>query len=212
MPRATRSKKIVIAEDDTDIATQVPLPDTPRAERPALAEISLNPEEETMTVEDVEMTAQLKGLKTAHKEAIGVKKNKNGKGKKAAKKPIEPVVTGGAPDVVEDEQPAAVSPATEGARRLLSSDEGNLMFLLRAMAGRDLTVPEDLPYTEAEKTKTPPSPAVRATRQKLAKTKSGQFDSEISLPVRYTSGLIGKHRDFASAIDSPFIAELSRNG
>jgi hypothetical protein len=204
MPRATRSKKIVIAEDDTDIATQVPLPDTPRTERPALAEISLNPEEETMAVEDVEMTAPLRGLKTAYKEPIGVKKNKKGKGKKTAKKPIELVVTGGALDVVEDEQPAAVSPATEGARRLLSSDEGSLMFLLRAMTGWDLTVPEDLPSTEEEKTKTPPSPAVRATRQKLAKTKSGQFDSEVSLPAGYTSGLIGEHRDYASAIDSPY--------
>lgn len=204
MPRATRSKKIVIAEDDTDIATQVPLPDTPRTERPALAEISLNPEEETMTVEEVEMAAQLKGLKAAYKEAIGVKKNKKGKGKKTAKKPIELVVTGGAPDVVEDKQPAAVSPATEGARRLLSSDEGSLMFLLRAMTGRNLTVPEDLPSTEEEKTKTPPSPAVRATRQKLAKTKSGQFDSVVSLPAGYTSGLLGKHQDFTSTIDSPY--------
>jgi hypothetical protein len=202
MPRATRSKKIVIAEDDTDIASQIPLPDTPRKERPALVEISLNPEEETMTVEDAEMAAQLKGLKAAYKEAIGVKKNKKGKGKKTAKKPIELVVTGGAPDVVEDEQPAAVSLAAEGARRLLSSDEGSLMFLLRAMAGRDLTVPEDLPSTEEEKSKTPPSPAVRATRQKLAKTKSGQFNSVVSLPAGYTSGLLGKHGDFASAIDS----------
>jgi hypothetical protein len=131
MPRATRSKKIVIAEDDTDIATQIPLPETPRKDRPALAEISLNPEPEaeTMTVEDAELAAQLKGLKAAYKEAIGVKKNKKGKGKKAAKKPIELVVVGSAPDVVEDEQPAAVSPAAEGARRLLSSDEGSLMSL-----------------------------------------------------------------------------------
>ena len=211
MPRATRSKKIVIAEDDTDIATQVPLPASPRTERPALAEITLNPEEETMTVEDLEMAAQLKGLKAAYKEAIGVKKNKKGKGKKMAKKPIELVVIGGAPDVVEDEQPAAVSPAAQGARRLLSSDEGSLMFLLRAMVGQDLTEPEDLPSTEEEKTKTPPSPAVRAARQKLAKTKSGQFDSAVSLPAGFTSGLIGKHRDFASAIDSPSYGRTVQN-
>ncbi len=206
MPRATRSKKIVIAEDDTDIATQVPLPETPRKERPALAEISLNPEqeEETMTVEDVEMATQLKGLKAAYKEAIGVKKNKKGKAKKMAKKQIELIVTGGAPDVVEDEQPAAVSPAAEGARRLLSSDEGSLMFLLRAMTGQDLTVPEDLPSTEEEKTKAPPSPAVRATRQRLANTKLGQFDSMVIPPARYTSGMVSEHHDFASAIEIPY--------
>jgi len=52
-----------------------------------------------------------------------VKKNKKGKGKKAAKKPRELIVVGSDPDVFDDEQPAAVSPAAEGARRLLSSDE-----------------------------------------------------------------------------------------
>jgi hypothetical protein len=205
MPRATRSKKIVIAEDDTDIATQIPLPETPRKERPALAEISLNPEpeEEIMTVEEVEMAAQLNGLKAAYKEAIGGKKNKKGKGKKAAKKQIELVVVGGASEVVEDEQPAAVSPATDGARRLLSSDEGSLMFFLRAMTGRDLTVLEDLPTPVEERAKTPPSPAVRATRQKLGKSKIGQFDNVDSLPVGYTSGLVKEHRDFSSTVYFP---------
>jgi hypothetical protein len=204
MPRATRSKKIVIAEDDTAIASQVPLPDTPRKERPALAEIAVNPEEETMTVEEAEMAAQLKDLKAAYKTAIGVKKNKKGKAKKAAKKQLELVSTGNSPDVVDDEQPAAVSPATEGARRLLSSDEGSLMFLLRAMTGRNLTESEDLPSTEEEKTKTPPSPAVRETRQKLAKTKTGQSDSVVSLPTGYRSGPLGTYRDFTFAIDSPY--------
>jgi hypothetical protein len=71
------------------------------------------------------------------------------------------------------------------------------------MTGRDLTVPEDLPSTVEERAKTPPSPAVRATRQKLAKTKPGQFNSVDSSPTRYTSGLVKEHRNFASAIDSP---------
>lgn len=203
MPRATRSKKIVIAEDDTAIASQVPLPDTPRRERPALAEITVNPEEETMTMEDAEMAAQLKGLKAAYKTAIGVKKNKKGKAKKPAKKPLELVSIGSSPDVVDDEQPAAVSPAAEGARRLLSSDEGSLTFLLRAMSELNLTEPEDLPSTEEEKIKTLPSPAVRETRQKLGKTKAGQFDSVVSLPAAYASGISGANRSFTSVINSP---------
>jgi hypothetical protein len=124
MPRATRSKKIVIAEDDTDIATQIPLPDSPgKAPRFVLQEISHNPEPETMTMEGAELATQ---LKAPCKPAIGGKKNKKGRGKKKDKEPFELVV-------VEDDEPAVVSPAIAGARQILSSDEGSLMFLLRGM-------------------------------------------------------------------------------
>jgi hypothetical protein len=197
MPRATRSKKIIIAEDDTDIATQIPLPDSPgKAPRFILQEISHNPEPETMTVEDAELAVQLKGLKAAYKTAIGGKKNKKGKGKKKDKEPLELIV-------VEDDEPAVVSPAVEGARQILSSDEGSLMFLLRGMKGVNLTEPEDLPSTRRERNASPTSPAVRATRQQLAKAKSGQFDDVFSLPAASTNGLAGKDGNFAAALNSP---------
>ena len=164
MPRATRSKKIVIAEDNTDIATQIPLPDSPgKAPRFVLQEISHNPEPETMTMEEAELAAQ---LKAPNKPAIGGKKNKKGRGKKKDKEPLELVV-------VEDDEPAVVSPAIAGARQILSSDEGRPMFLLRGMGGVSLTESEDLPSTKKERNASPPSPAVRATRQQLAKARSG---------------------------------------
>jgi hypothetical protein len=117
MPRATRSKQIAIAEDDCDIATRVPLPETPaKAPRFVLQEIQNMPETVPVTVEEAELTAQLKNLKAAYKTAIGGK-GKKGRGKKRARSTLQPIV-------VEDSEPAIVSPAIAGARHLLSSDEG----------------------------------------------------------------------------------------
>jgi hypothetical protein len=199
MPRATRSKKIVIVEDDTAIASQVPLPATPRQTRPALAEISHNPEEETMTVEEAEMAAQLKSLKAAYKTAIGGKKNKKGKAKKKVKEQLELIVAGSSQEVVDDQQPVAASSATEGARQMLSSDEGSFMFPYRR--GPDLTKLEETPSAK-EDSRTPPSPAVRETRQQL-KTMAGQFNDDISFPTGYTFAFTRKYRSVGAAIDSP---------
>lgn len=132
MSRVTRSKKIIIAEDDTQIATQIPLPDTPGGPRKTLGEI-YNPEQATeiMTIEDVEIASQLKGLKAAYKTALGVKKKSKGKKNKKVKQEEFLEANAETPEVLDDRQNAVVSPATGEARQILNSDSGSLIYLLK---------------------------------------------------------------------------------
>jgi hypothetical protein len=188
MPRATRSKKLVIAEDDADAAMQIPLPESPASgkTRFVLQEISNNvehePEEEVdaITVEDAELAAQLKNLKAAYKTAIGGKKVKKNKGKKKVKEQQIELV------VIEDNEPAVVSSAVQEARQILGSDEGKFILLVPAMHGIILTLADEFPTTKKENN-APPSPAVRAAREQLAKAKTGQWDTAVSFPPDYTS-------------------------
>jgi hypothetical protein len=194
MPRATRSKKIVFLEDLTATASQIAIPDISCEAGAPLAEISNNQEEneivESMTVEDVEMAEQLKDLKAAYKTAIGVKKNKKGRNKKKERLQLDQS-SGHSQQVVDDLQPAVVSPASEGARQILNSDEGSLIFLSR-MKSYDLTKSDCTRSIEVEEHTSPPSPAVRATRQ-LVKQQAGQYNSVLSLTAVTSLGLINRH-------------------
>jgi hypothetical protein len=127
MARVTRSKKIVIAEDDdVYVAAEVALPDTPVKAREALGELDGNTGE-AMTVEEVEVSEQVKGLKAAFKAAIGAKKNK--KGKKNNKSKREQSVEENNPSedlvVLDDQETAEKTLAIEETRQILSSDEGS---------------------------------------------------------------------------------------
>jgi hypothetical protein len=195
MPRATRSKKIVFLEDLTATASQKAIPDIPVAAGAPLAEITSNREEneivERMTVEDVEMADQLKDLKAAYKTAIGLKKSKKGRSKKGK---LQLKQSRNPQEIIDDEQPAIVSPASEEARQILSSDEGSLMFLLSGIKSRDLTKSDGTQSIE-EVENTSPSPAVRATRR-LVKPQAGQFDNLFSLIRVAGLGLVEQQREY----------------
>jgi hypothetical protein len=181
MARVTRSRKIDIAEDHTALAIQTPLPDTPAKSAP-LAEISVSEEVNTMssTMEEVPVAAQVKHLKAAFRDAIGVqKRGRKAKGKGKAQQEQW--------QLAEDEQTAVngentrESPVPEATRQLLQSREGSLVSLLEKLALRDLTPTSDgLPQHEEQKP-TPPVPTVRLTRNQLAKKQAGQYTSSSSL-------------------------------
>jgi hypothetical protein len=83
MARVTRSKKIDIAEDQTALAIQTPLPDTPVKQAAALAELPKGSNKMPSMDEDTGIATELKGLKAAYRNAIGVgKKGRKGKNKK----------------------------------------------------------------------------------------------------------------------------------
>jgi hypothetical protein len=183
MARVTRSRKIDIAEDHTALAIQTPLPDTPAKSAP-LAEISVSEEANTMssTMEEVPVAAQVKHLKAAFRDAIGVqKRGRKAKGKGKAQQELEQW------QLAEDEQTAVngentrESPVPEATRQLLQSREGSLVSLLEKLALRDLIPTSDgLPQREEQKP-TPPVPTVRLTRNQLAKKQAGQYTSSSSL-------------------------------
>ena len=86
MARVTRSKKIDIAEDQTALAIQTPLPDTPVKQPAALAELSKGSNKMPSMDEDTGVATELKGLKAAYRNAIGAgKKGRKGKNKKKGK-------------------------------------------------------------------------------------------------------------------------------
>lgn len=75
MARVTRSRKFVIAEDDTALASQTPLPITPAKQPTALLEADILMTTNTFTtMDDAAAAAQVKGLKAAYKTALGVGK------------------------------------------------------------------------------------------------------------------------------------------
>lgn len=75
MARVTRSRKFVIAEDDTALASQTPLPLTPAKQPGALLEADILMATNTFTtMDDAAAAAEVKGLKAAYKSALGVGK------------------------------------------------------------------------------------------------------------------------------------------
>ncbi|KAK0108966.1 hypothetical protein ONS96_002804 [Cadophora gregata f. sp. sojae] len=76
MARVTRSRKFVIAEDDTALASQTPLPITPAKQPGALleADILMATNTITTTMDDDAAAAEVKGLKAAYKSALGAGK------------------------------------------------------------------------------------------------------------------------------------------
>ncbi|TVY89278.1 hypothetical protein LAWI1_G005776 [Lachnellula willkommii] len=172
MSRVTRARKIDIAEDHTALAIQTPLPETPAKSSP-LAEISAAEKVNTMStpLEEVPVAAQVKQLKAAYRDAIGVsKKAKKGRGKQA--KQVEDW------EGVEKDENTRESPVPEATRQLLQSREGSLMSLLEKLALRDLTptAPEAGPRQE-EPNPIPSLPSVRLTRHQLAMQQAGQYTS-----------------------------------
>ncbi|TVY35900.1 hypothetical protein LOCC1_G008229 [Lachnellula occidentalis] len=181
MSRVTRSRKIDIAEDHTALAIQTPLPETPAKSGP-LAEISIAENLNTMstTLEEVPVAAQVKQLKAAYRDAIGIsKKGKKGKGKQG--KQVE------ACEGIENDENARESPVPEATRQLLQSREGSLVSLLEKLALRVLTptAPEADPQQE-EPNPTPSLPSARLTRRQLAMQQAGQY-TPISLDENASS-------------------------
>ncbi|TVY22304.1 hypothetical protein LHYA1_G009077 [Lachnellula hyalina] len=186
MSRVTRSRKIDIAEDHTALAIQTPLPETP-TKSGSLAELSVAEKVNAMstTLEEVPIAAQVKQLKAAYRDAIGVsKKGKRGKGKQ-----VEDW------EGVEKDANTKESPVPEATRQLLQSREGSLVSLLEKMALQDLTptAPEAGPEQE-EPNPTPSLPSARLTRRQLAMQQAGQYTST-SLDANASSSSALAQRD-----------------
>ncbi|TAQ84755.1 hypothetical protein B7494_g6912 [Chlorociboria aeruginascens] len=171
----TRSKAIQVVEDDTALAMEIPLPDTP--EPAVLYEVNYTGLNSMPSLEDDPDSMTIKGLKAAYRSAIGMnKKGKKGKNKKKGGKQAavpdgpEGVLSEG--PVIEDNESSTSNSATEGARQLLHNCEGRLYYpFLDSYTPQDLTrISENiLGVVSEERALTPPSPAVRATRRQLAK-------------------------------------------
>lgn len=194
MARVTRSKKIDIAEDQSALAIQTPLPETPA--KNALAEL---PKESNImpSVEEDEVNTELKGLKAAYRTAIGLgKKNKKGKGKKKNNQESLELSRDSTTDEIvasvdaeppknkkgkvtsdKEETPIGQSMVDVEASSSRNCSEGSLGSLprrLSKLAMEDLTA---LAATVEEQKKST-GRATRATRQQLAKAQAGQ--SELS--------------------------------
>jgi hypothetical protein len=186
MARVTRSKKIAIAEDNTALASQVALPNTP-AKSP-LADIS-NEHNTIPSMEEENVEAELKVLKAAYRVAIGVKKGKKSKGKKKGKQGA-PAVDPNIQLAIDDDAHAAIAPAktkkvntasnqeevvkespievaTETNRQCSQSSIGSLPRHISELSLRDIPKIADS-FEGMQK------PAGRTTRQQLAK--AGQSD------------------------------------
>lgn len=158
MARMTRSKKIEIAEDNTALAIQTPLPDTPAKQTEALAEIH-NPmgTNKLSMDDDSSIASEVKGLKAAYKAAIGVakrgKKNKTkAKGKQTSQSDDTLLDT-----VAEQANHAGDSPVPESTRLLLQSRE------------EPAAAPIDLQIEQ-------PHPPARMTRRQVANAQAGPYN------------------------------------
>jgi hypothetical protein len=125
MARVTRSRKFVIAEDDTALASQTPLPITPAKQPGALLEADILMATNTFTtMDDAAAAAEVKGLKAAYKTALGVGKKlkRSTKGNKRKDKQNDSEAT-----LVEEqgsEDLAVASPVGQTDTPLLQSCKG----------------------------------------------------------------------------------------
>ena len=86
MARVTRSKKIIIAEDQIGLEIQTPLPDTLVKQPAALTELVQGFNNIPAMDEETGIATELKGLKAAYRNAIGTgKRARKGKSKKKDK-------------------------------------------------------------------------------------------------------------------------------
>ncbi|KAF8858898.1 hypothetical protein BDZ45DRAFT_673645 [Acephala macrosclerotiorum] len=172
MARMTRSKKIEIAEDNTALAIQTPLPDTPAKQTEALAEIH-NPmgTNKLSMDDDSSIASEVKGLKAAYKAAIGVakrgKKNKTkAKGKQTSQSDDTLLDT-----VAEQANHAGDSPVPESTRLLLQSREEP------AAAPIDLQIEQ--PHPPARMTRRQVANA-QAAEEALAKQKAAEEEEDVN--------------------------------
>lgn len=95
MPRTTRSRKVAIAEDDTALAINTPLPDTPLHNPHVLIDANASLASNNFTTMNDVFQAEVEGLKAAYKNVLGVgKKLKKSKGKKKGTQDLEDIFAG----------------------------------------------------------------------------------------------------------------------
>ncbi|PVH80787.1 hypothetical protein DL98DRAFT_571635 [Cadophora sp. DSE1049] len=170
MARVTRSRKFVIAEDDTALASQTPLPITPAKQPGALLEADILMATNTFTtMDDAAAAAEVKGLKAAYKTALGVGKKlkRSTKGNKRKDKQNDSEAT-----LVEEqgsEDLAVASPVGQTDTPLLQSC-------------KETTPAPEEPPTMA------PQPAARNTRHQLAKAQARQAKEVWSKSHHETNG------------------------
>lgn len=153
MARVTRSRKFVIAEDDTALVSQTPLPTTPAKQSEALLEANILMATNTFTtMDDVAAAAEVKGLKAAYKSALGVGKKlkRSTKGNKRKDKQNDSDAT-----LVEEQGSGDLAMASS----VLQTDSPLLQGAVPASEEPQIMAPE---------------PATRTTRHQLAKAQAAK--------------------------------------
>jgi hypothetical protein len=179
MARVTRSKKIEISEDNTAIAIQTPLPNTPQKRPEVLAEIQNTMGTANLAMDDNAVAKELKNLKAAYRNAIGGgKRGKKLKGRKKDKQDSQ----ADAEETLDSQEHApenapesAPNPVPEATRQQLQTREGSFASLLVEMATLNLTQSsENLSSSQQQQTK--PAAAGRTTRRQMAIAQAGQYN------------------------------------
>jgi hypothetical protein len=207
MARATRSKKVEIAEDSTALTPGVqtlPLPDTHLQIQP-LDDVAGN------TMADASVETQLKELKAAFRVAIGEpKKNKKGKNKKKGKVQQE----SGDASIIENNGAIGRADKQENSEGTLTTSMDRLSLrdcLTHMQEDNFILNSEDSteqhkaaqPYKNAKVAKQQAQPAVRTTRRQ-AKAQEGPYDDLLAsiLGGKNSSSLTEPHReiDFVTSL------------
>ncbi|OAF59622.1 hypothetical protein VC83_03848 [Pseudogymnoascus destructans] len=186
MARVTRSTKITISEDET--SQSIPQNQhIPSAEARAPLQKITNTTEEIVSLEDAQIADEEKLLKAAFKTAIGIKK----KNKRAKNKRNVDQEQSHDNEVIPDDQPASLSPATAATRELLRSDSGPIAQIRDELQATDLGGPEQDPMAVDA-----PNPTTtftgRLTRSQMKGVQPGQYN--------YNS--YANHGTFAPAVPS----------
>jgi hypothetical protein len=210
MARVTRSKKVEIAEDNTALTLEVqnfPLPLIDSEIQP-FADVTGN----TMPDDQIPVEVQMKDLKAAYREAIGItKKNKKGKSKKKANVQQES----------EDADPIKCKDARNRADRQDNS-EGSLVSRMKRLSIRyDLTRKSEAKVDDSTQhsatvrsapeakviqvREQPIQPPTRATRRQ-AKAQEGSYDDLLAslLGGKGDPLLVEQHREigFVTALSA----------
>ncbi|KAH7350969.1 hypothetical protein BKA65DRAFT_426454 [Rhexocercosporidium sp. MPI-PUGE-AT-0058] len=156
MARVTRSRKFIIAEDDTALASQTPLPTTPAKQPSALLEADILMTTNTFsTLDAAAAAAEVKGLKAAYKSALGVGKKfkRSNKGNKRK-------------DNQNDSEATLVEEQGLG-------DLGTASPVLQSDSPLPQRLEETTPSAEEHHIMAP-EPAARITRHQLAKAQAAE--------------------------------------
>jgi hypothetical protein len=197
MARVTRSRKIDIAEDHTALSIQTPLLENPAHQSTALSELSIG-RNNLSTQEDEMVDSQVKDLKAAYRNALGVGKKgaKKGKNKKKGKQGSQTeteVPQEGLEVAVEGFEKVAESPVPEATRQLLQSREGSLRSLLENKSIRNLT--ETSEEGSDSQGQSQSAPVTRTTRQNSSKAQAGQYNLSALFALQTHSSQTQKPRD-----------------
>ncbi|KAH6712978.1 hypothetical protein BKA61DRAFT_484036 [Leptodontidium sp. MPI-SDFR-AT-0119] len=180
MARVTRSRKFAIAEDDTALASQTPLPITPAKQPVALQEANVLMTTNTFTtLDEAAAAAEVKGLKAAYKNALGVGKKfkRSNKGNKRKDNQNDSEAT-----LVEEQglgDLATASPAVKLDLSLLQDRKGRELFHQTLRRPKSNWILETTSTAE-EHHLIAPEPAARTTRHQLAKAQAGQYSYNLS--------------------------------